>query len=196
MKFIRHHPPSPALLVACVSLLVALGGVSYAAAVLPKNSVGTMQLKKKAVTGAKLHKSAVTGAKVKDGTLMAADLKAGQLPAGPQGPKGDPGIQGPKGDPGIAGPKGEKGDPGATQVTQRSNQGLAKGAGEYSVTLAGCQPGETLVGGGAYPKDTFPAKPTLVENGPVSATSWRVSYRNDGAAGTVAAVAYALCASP
>jgi hypothetical protein len=195
MKFIRHHLPSPALLVACVALLVALGGVSYAAGVLPKNSVGTVQLKKKAVTGAKLRTSAVTGAKVKDGTLMAADFKAGQLPAGPQGPKGDPGVQGPKGDPGIQGPKGDKGDPGATQVTRHSNQGLAKGAGDYSVTLAGCQAGETLVGGGALAIDTFPAKPTLVENGPVSANSWRVSFRNDGAAGTVAAVAYALCAS-
>ena len=48
---------------------------------LAKNSVGTAQLKK----------SAVTGPKVKNGSLMAADFKAGQLPAGPQGPKGDPG---------------------------------------------------------------------------------------------------------
>jgi hypothetical protein len=101
MKFIRL--PSPALLVACVALLAALGGVSYAAGVLPKDSVGTAQLKKKAVTGAKLRKSAVTGAKVKNGTLMAADFKAGQLPAGPQGPKGDPGIPGQQG-PSGAGP--------------------------------------------------------------------------------------------
>ena len=178
MHTIVKRLPSPALFVACVALVVALGGVSYAASVLPKNSVGTAQLKKKSVTSSKVREGAITTTKVKDGTLLGQDFRAGQLPAGPQGPKG------------------EKGDPGATQVTQRSNQGLAKGAGEYSVTLAGCQPGETLVGGGAYPKDTFPAKPTLVENGPVSATSWRVSYRNDGAAGTVAAVAYALCASP
>ena len=37
------------------------GGVSYAAGVLPKGSVGTAQLKKKAVTGAKLQKNASRG---------------------------------------------------------------------------------------------------------------------------------------
>jgi hypothetical protein len=67
--------------------------------ILPKNSVGAIQLKK----------AAVNGLKVKDGTLMAADFKAGQIPAGP---KGVPGAQGPKGDPGAQGPKGDKGDAG------------------------------------------------------------------------------------
>jgi hypothetical protein len=196
MKFIRHHLPSPALLVACVALLAALGGVSYAAGVLPKDSVGTVQLKKKAVTGAKLGKSAVTGAKVKNGTLMAADFKAGQLPAGPQGPKGDPGIQGPKGDPGVTGPKG---DPGATKVTSRTATGPSVGSGGFSTAVASCQAGETLVGGGAGYADTgqFAADPTVTWSGPApgSASSWRVSYRNE-APPTMRAVAYALCASP
>jgi hypothetical protein len=132
VTIIRKHLASPAMVVAGAALIVALGGVSYAAGVLPKNSVGTAQLKKSAVTAAKLKKDAVTGvklrnnavtsAKVKNGTLLADDFKAGQLPAGPQGPKGDPGlqgIQGVKGDPGAPGPKGDpgapgpKGDPGA-----------------------------------------------------------------------------------
>jgi hypothetical protein len=97
VNVIRRHLASPAMLVACVALIVALGGVSYAAAVLPKNSVGTAQLKKQAVTGAKIKKNAVTGAKVKNGSLFAADFKPGQLPAGPQGPKGDRGEPGPPG---------------------------------------------------------------------------------------------------
>ena len=101
MKAIPKRLPSPAMLVACVALVVALGGVSYAAGVMPANSVGTAQLKKNAVTGAKLKNNAVTGRKVKDRTLTGADFRAGQLPAGPQGPKGDPGAQGPKGDPGA-----------------------------------------------------------------------------------------------
>jgi Collagen triple helix repeat (20 copies) len=112
MTLIRRHLPSPAMIVACVSLTVALGGVSYAATVLPKSSVGTAQLKKAAVTRAKLKKNAVTTAKVKNGTLLAADFKADQLLAGPQGPKGDPGPQGLKGDQGLQGLKGDKGDPG------------------------------------------------------------------------------------
>jgi len=98
MKPFRPRLPSPAMLVACVALVVTLGGVSYAAGVLPEHSVGTAQLQKKAVTRAKLKRNAVTGVKVRDGSLRAADFGSGQLP---QGPKGDAGPQGPKGDPGA-----------------------------------------------------------------------------------------------
>ena len=101
MNAIRTQLASPAMIVACVSLVVALGGVSYAAGVLPKNSVGALQLKKHAVSRAKLKADAVTGAEIKDGSLLAADFKAGQLPAGPQGLAG---AQGPKGDAGPTGP--------------------------------------------------------------------------------------------
>jgi hypothetical protein len=55
---------SPAMVIACVALLVALGGGAYAAFKLPKNSVGTKQIKN----------DAVTGAKVKDGSLKPADV--------------------------------------------------------------------------------------------------------------------------
>ena len=106
MTAILNRFLSPATVVACAALVVALGGVSYAASVLPKNSVGTAQLQKKAVTSRKIKKNAVTSAKVKDGSLRAADFKVGQIPAGPQGPKGDPGAQGPKGDTGAAGSPG------------------------------------------------------------------------------------------
>jgi hypothetical protein len=78
--------PSPALLIACLALFVALTGTSVAVSnALPKNSVGTAQLKN----------NAVVSSKVKDGSLKAADFAAGQLPAGQPGPKGDPGPQGP-----------------------------------------------------------------------------------------------------
>lgn len=76
--------------VASLALFVALGGISYAAIALPKNSVGPKQLKA----------NAVTGAKVKDGSLSKADFAPGDLPAGANG------AAGPKGDTGAAGPKG------------------------------------------------------------------------------------------
>jgi hypothetical protein len=38
--------PSPATLIAVVALIIALGGTSYAAISLPKNSVGTKQIRK------------------------------------------------------------------------------------------------------------------------------------------------------
>ena len=81
--------------VATIALFVALGGASYAAVTLPKNSVGAPQIKKNAVTGAKVRNSSLTGSDVKDGSLTTKDFRgAVQGPTGPQGPKGDPGTGG------------------------------------------------------------------------------------------------------
>jgi hypothetical protein len=66
--------PSPAMVIACIALLIALGGTSYAAIKLPRNSVGTKQLKKNAVTGPKVKNNAITGAKVLESSL-------GQVPS-------------------------------------------------------------------------------------------------------------------
>jgi hypothetical protein len=88
---------SYANVMATFAVFLALGGVSYAATQLPKNSVGAKQLKK----------DAVTSAKVKDGSLQAGDFKAGALSAGrvgPQGPIGPQGPVGPQGAPGNVGP--------------------------------------------------------------------------------------------
>lgn len=54
---------------ATVAVFIALGGASYAATQLPKNTVGSKQLKKNAVTTAKVKNQAVTGAKVKLSSL-------------------------------------------------------------------------------------------------------------------------------
>jgi hypothetical protein len=65
--------PSPAMVVACLALAVALSGTSYADILnVPVNSVGTVHLKA----------NAVVSPKVKNGSLLAADFKPGQLPAG------------------------------------------------------------------------------------------------------------------
>jgi hypothetical protein len=60
----RLRAPSPALVIALIALFVALGGTSYAAIKLPKNSVGSKQLKKNAVTGVKIKNKAVTASKI------------------------------------------------------------------------------------------------------------------------------------
>jgi hypothetical protein len=102
MSSILRHRPSPAMLVAILALVVALGGTGYAAVKLPAGSVGTKQLKKKAVTGAKIARNAVTSSKIKNGSLSSADFASGQLPKGPKGDKGDPGQPGQPGAPGTA----------------------------------------------------------------------------------------------
>lgn len=60
----RLRAPSPALVISLIALFVALGGTTYAATSLPKNSVGTKQLKNNAVTGVKIKAGAVTAAKI------------------------------------------------------------------------------------------------------------------------------------
>ena len=105
--------PSPAMVVALIALFVALGGSTYAAVILPTNSVGTKQLKNGAVTASKIGKDAVTSTNVKDGSLLATDFRAGQLPAGQQGPQGPQGIQGPQG---PQGPQGLQGLPGTSKT--------------------------------------------------------------------------------
>lgn len=72
--------------VAYAALFIALGGTSYAAVTLPRNSVGTAQ--------------------VINHSLRAVDFKSGQLPRGAQGPAGSPGAQGAGGPQGATGPQG------------------------------------------------------------------------------------------
>jgi len=211
MKAIRKRLISPAMIVACAALVVALGGVSYAASVLPSNSVGTAQLKRKAITGAKLKKNAVSGGKVKNGSLMAADFKAGQLPAGPQGlqggqgpagqpgPKGEPGPQGPKGDPGskgdpgVQGPKGDKGDPGwpgisgYEQVTNVNPTPVSQG--QVVSQEASCPAGRKVIGGGFDAQSPMGVIADHARND----TTWKVTVQNLGA--TTAVSAFAICAN-
>ena len=85
----RTRRLSYANVMSSLALFIALGGVSWAAATLPANSVGKRQLKD----------NAVTGEKVANGSLRAADFARGALPAGPQGPAGPAGAAGAAGGP-------------------------------------------------------------------------------------------------
>ena len=103
-KLLAPADPSPAMIVACLALLVALGGTSVAAvSQLARNSVGTPQLRTGAVTNPKLRNNAVNSAKVANRSLLRSDFAPGQLPAGPVGPQGP---AGPAGAAGAAGPGG------------------------------------------------------------------------------------------
>ena len=145
--------------------------MSYAATVLPKNSVGPAQLKK----------NAVRGLKVKNGSLMAADFKAGQLPAGPKGEKGDPGAQGPKGDTGPAGIGGVEFVIGPTTTLN---------AGDVAGTPATCPAGKRAIGGGGGSEGKMP----IIASGPINDSTWAVNVWNDtGSSGTINA--WVVCAN-
>jgi hypothetical protein len=66
--------------VAYTALFVALGGTAFAAtSAVPRNSVGTAQLKSRAVTGPKIALHAVTGANVAKATLTGFNIRSATL---------------------------------------------------------------------------------------------------------------------
>ncbi len=104
---IVRHLPSPALIVASIALIVALGGVSYAAVAIPRNSIGSAQVMNGSLQKADLNKKTIAslhGAKGEQGPQGATGA------TGAPGVTGATGVQGLQGIPGIQGPKGDKGD--------------------------------------------------------------------------------------
>jgi hypothetical protein len=106
----RHH-------IGLLALFIALGGTSYAAAKLPRNSVGSTQIKAKAVTEKKLS----SGVQRKLNRTVQGSAGA----SGPQGPAGAPGAVGATGETGAQGETGPRGVTGA-----QGPQGPQGGKGE------------------------------------------------------------------
>jgi hypothetical protein len=65
--------------IATLALFIALGGASYAAVKLPKNSVGSRQIKNGAVTRAKIGKNAVTAASIAPGAITQTAINPSTL---------------------------------------------------------------------------------------------------------------------
>ena len=187
MDRIRRHFTS-AHVIAMVALMVALGGTGYAALKLPKNSVGSKQIK----TGG------VGSSEVKNRSLKAGDFKKGQLPKGAQGPQGVQGQQGIAGQDGAAGATGPTGNFSSVTVQfEQATADLADGA-ETTIQVF-CPAGQQGIGGGARGDDqnseevnigsSRPAVSASSTNPPVdngTFTGWRGSFTNrTGNAGLV-----------
>jgi hypothetical protein len=106
VRQLLSRKPSPAMVVACVALVVALGGTGYAAFRVPAGSVGTKQLRNGAVTKAKIAPATIKALASGGGGA------GGQAPAGPPGPKGATGAKGTTGPKGTTGAKGDTGQVG------------------------------------------------------------------------------------
>jgi hypothetical protein len=165
----RLRPPSPAMVVACLALAISLSGAAYAVSTaLPRNSVGTVQLKN----------SAVNSAKVRNATLRAADFAPGQIPRGPQGPAG------PQGPPGASGLQLISGSGPSNSSSPKSQQ-------------QDCPAGKRSVGGGAVLTgstiNTFLATSRPTDAG----TGWIATGREStgGNAGSWAVQTWVVCAA-
>jgi hypothetical protein len=125
-RFLRR--PSPALIVALIALFVSLGGTSYAALSLPRNSVGTAQLKNRAVTKKKISKKTI------------ASLRGERGPQGPQGPQGATGARGATGAQGL---------PGVANVYRSTLAISLPASGDVRLNPL-CNPGDFATGGGYF----------------------------------------------
>ena len=191
---IRRIRISPAMVVACIALAVALGGTSYAALRLPRNSVGTAQLRA----------NSVTSSKIRNHTLLIRDFRSGQIPrgpvgetgpagppgpagpagpagkqgpAGPQGPaggapgSGPAGPQGPQGPQGPAGPRGPAGPADTANATIRTAS-VSVAGGAVGGTIVRCPAGKRALGGGVLlGNPNAVSGDQIIENGPVNVSS-------------------------
>ena len=152
--------------VAYLALFVALGGTSYAATQLDRNSVRSKHIRNGQVTRADLARNAVNSSKVGDGSLLAQDFAAGQLPQGARGAQGLQGAQGPQG---IQGPAGVIGD----ITVQRANVNLPAGPGANQPGaeidgFATCPAGQRIIGGSV--NTSSPAGATVLISRPATDT--------------------------
>ena len=87
---------------ATLALFVALGGTSYAAATLARNSVGSAQIRANAVGSSEIRRSAVSSSEIRDRSIALRDLAVSTRTslrgaAGATGPAGPTGATGPAG---------------------------------------------------------------------------------------------------
>lgn len=184
IKRASRRRPSAATVLAGLALFFSLGGTGYAVTQLPRNSVGTDQ--------------------VRDGSLMRRDFRLGtvlrgpqgpsgiagaQGPSGPQGPKGEtgaqgsPGVQGPTGDRGVQGPDGPQGPAGTAGITEAYSEHVTAPAGGFAFTQAVCPDGKRVVGGGYTVEDVDHAKLVPTSGYPVGMggqSAWYVTMQNIG----------------
>jgi hypothetical protein len=181
MRRISVRRPSPALVIACIALAIALGGTGYATVLqVPRNSVGPAQLQSSAVTSRKIAPNAVTSAKVKNRSLLRADFAIGQLPAGPTGPQGP---AGPAGMPGLSGLE-------RVAVTSATNTTTSR-----SGSMA-CPAGKRLIGGGARIDGAAAAPVAIQASFPDNDNVYRATAREITATGVNwSLTVFAICAT-
>jgi Collagen triple helix repeat (20 copies) len=162
----RRFRPSPATVIACLSLFVALGGTGYAATHLPAGNRATIS-------------------RVKRGPRGPRGLRGPQGPPGPQGPQGTPGPQGQPGSNAFGELKYARS--GAVAVEKEETSGVVAECGPGWHAIGGGGTAEEKLGlnvTASYPSNA---------EGEAGNTGWVVFYNNETSA-KLQIEAFAVCA--
>jgi hypothetical protein len=180
--------PSPAVVIAMIALLVALGGTAY----------GVSAKHYPYWTGVDIVDHSLTGIDIQNGSLgpvvlssrARKALKGNLGPAGPQGPQGNPGVNG---------QPGPKGDPGPINLYYKYgtivNQTTAF---HQDVGTASCGAGTYAVGGGVFSTGTYNTQhvnssyPTFASSA-VAATGWGAYVDNVSSSTSLQFQVYVIC---
>jgi hypothetical protein len=125
--------------VATVALFIALGGSSYAALNLPRNSVGAKQIKSKAVGKSEIRSSAVRSPEIRNGAIGVVDLSTEAQTAlrGAPGPPGPAGVA-------LRAAVSSSGALIAGNATASDPAGAGKRLVSFARSASGCTPVATL----------------------------------------------------
>jgi hypothetical protein len=170
-----HYRPSGALIVACIALFVALGGVGYAAATIgsaqiKNNSVRSKDIRNNDVLGNDIRNNDVRGRDVRNDTLTGADVLEATLAKVPS----------------------------ASTADSASISKLIYKSGTFTTSAAGpghgevtCDPGTRATGGGV--KGDIVNQ--LVQGTyPVGNDKWAGDVNDGGGTGGTQFTVYAICA--
>jgi hypothetical protein len=181
MQKLTKRLPSPAMVVACIALTVALGGTAYAS--VSRNSVGTVHLKRNAVTSIKVRNNSLTGADIRESRL-------GRVPSATRALTANSAATATTAN-------------SATTATSATTAGSAPVSRlDYSVTntfpipafgsahlVATCPAGLNATGGGAKLVD--PVNGLVADSNPVGKTGWEATGFSDTAQNMTV---YVICA--
>lgn len=137
----RSFRISPALVISCLALFMALAGSAFAAGVVGKNTVRSPQIVDGTVRTVDLHDGAVNSAKVSDDSLTSSDLAPDSVTSSEIAPGSVSSAD-------VA-PDSVRANQLGT-ITQRNITATIKANSTGSVS-ANCEPGEQIISGGGQP---------------------------------------------
>ena len=225
LRKLRTHM-SFANVVSMMALFIALGGVSWAAVTLPKDSVGAKQIKRDAVSRSEVKRNAVSADEIATNAVNADELNAGAVGSSeivdgsvalaelaPNSVDGSKIVDGTVGRSDVAAGTFLLG----RVVTRRVDINMPAGpnattAGPDVDVFAKCNEGETLIGGGANvaspnESELRISRPSINDQGEggvpgvdpnLTSGAWKATgrQRNNSPAGGGTLRVYALCAAP